>query len=267
MIITHVNPDLDACLCVTLAGARPEQVHFLPAGIEVLPEKCACGVALAGALVVDHPLGNKGKVDGGIRHAAASAMAQAALADPGLMAEVEEQDSTGKIAQPRFSLAKILSAIRTEAWVRGLGGEELDREVVTAMSRIMRGLNLLYAQRTEAEAVIEASQIVEICGFKIAILREGDVSPEVGILLNEEYGVSGAIYAQGHNLGVTRYPGHEAPDLRRLGEKLTGWFIHSSGFLACWGSRKSPATCPPPVGTPRNQQELLELLLEEWADV
>lgn len=263
--IVHPRPDLDACVCATLVGADARSVHFLPAGATQVPDVCpCCGKHLSGAeRILDHPLGEKGRLDAdGTRHSAAMSMPEAKSAHPELLAEVEEQDSTGKVERPRFSLASVLAAIRTDASNRGFRDTELDREVIRAMSAIIRGLNLLHAARKEAHDVIAGAQIDEVGEARFAVLPEGEVSPQVGIVLNEEYDVSGAIFRSGYNLGIARYPGRDTPDLRKLGTRLPGWFVHTAGFLACWGSRKSPATEAPPAGTPQTQEELLALLKE-----
>lgn len=270
MVIVHPNPDLDACLCIALSGASLEEVHFLPAGMTKLPVVCpCCGRRLTGKeRILDHPLGEKGRLDAdGTRHAAACSMPEATNADPILLDEADEQDSTGKVINPRFSLASILAAVRSEASDRGLRGTELDREVVRTMSRIITGLNLLYTKKQEADIIINGGvRIVEVGKFKFAMLPEGDTSPQMGIVLNEKYGVTGHIYAQRYNIGVSRYPGHNEPDLTKLKSYLPGWFIHTAGFLACWGSRKSPATGMPPHGTPQNQTELLALMREVFGE-
>jgi len=264
-VIIHPCPDLDACICAALAGADSGSVHFLPAGASAVPRVCpCCGKHLSGTeRILDHPLGEKGRLSAdGTRHSAAMSMPEAANAHPELLAEVEEQDSTGKVEHPRFSLASVLAAIRTDASNRGFRDTELDREVVRAMGAIVRGLNLLHAARKKAHDVIAETRIERAGGARFAVLPEGEVSPQVGIVLNEEYDVSGAIFRSGYNLGVARYPGRETPDLRKLADRLPGWFIHTAGFLACWGSRKSPATGAPPAGTPQNQGDLLALLKE-----
>jgi hypothetical protein len=263
VVIVHPRPDLDACVCITLAGAAPQDVHFLPAGATEVPEVCpCCGKRLTGAeRILDHPLGEKGRLDAdGTRHSAAISMPESQKADPDLLAEVEEQDSTGLVRQPRFSLARILAAVRAEASERGLRGEQLDREVISVMSRIIRGLNLLHQAKESAREHITRARIVKIGGFKLALLPPGETPPQVGIILNEEFDVSGAIYQTGFNLGVTRYPGRDEPDLRKLQPHLPGWFVHTAGFLACWGNRKSPATSQSPEGTPQTREELLSLV-------
>jgi hypothetical protein len=164
------------------------------------------------------------------------------------------------VQQPRIPLPRILAAVRTEASDRGLRDMELDREVISTMSRIIRGLNLLYGAQESARSCISNSRIEEVGGCKFAILPPGETSPQVGIILNEEHDVSGAIYVTGFSLGVTRYPGRTTPDLRKLQPHLPGWFVHTAGFLACWGSRKSPATQPPSTNTPQTQEEILALM-------
>lgn len=263
IVIIHPKPDLDACACVTFAGAMPQDVHFLPAGATEVPSVCpCCGKQMIGVeRILDHPLGEKGRLDAdGTRHSAAVSMPEAGQADPALLAEVEEQDSTGMVREPWFPLARILSAIRTEASDRGLRDVGLDREVIAVMSRIIRGLNLLHQAKADSLEVIEQSRLEEIGGYKFAVLPPGETPPQVGIILNEEFDAAGAIYESGFNLGVTRYPGRDLPDLRKLQPYLPGWFVHTAGFLTCWGSRKSPATSYPPPGTPQTQKELLALL-------
>lgn len=268
-IIIHPNPDLDACVCAALSGVSAEDVHFLPAGETKLPIICSCcNRKLTGQeRILDHPLGEKGRLDAdGTRHAAACSMPEADMADPLLLDEADEQDSIGKVLNPRFSLASILSAVRSEASERGLRKTDLDREVVRIMSRIITGLNLLNAKRQEADVAINGGvRIVEIASLKFAILPQGETSPQIGMVLNEKYNVTGHIYAQQNNVGVTRYPGRNKPDLTKLKSYLPGWFIHTAGFLVCWGSRKSPAKTLPPKGTPQNQAELLSLMREVFS--
>lgn len=266
-IIVHPKPDLDACACIALAGARPQDVHFLPAGAPTIPSVCpCCGDRLTGReRVLDHPLGEKGRLDAdGTRHAAAASMPEAVGAHPDLIAEVEEQDSTGRVLHPRFSLADIASAIRKEASERGYRDVDLDREVIATMGRIIRGINLIHITKQTARELLVGVRIEKIADFRVAILPRGTVSPQVGFVLNEEHDVAVAIYHETYNLGVNRYPGHDTPDLRKLASYLPGWFVHTAGFLACWGSRKSPETAPPPKDTPQNQEELLALLRKEF---
>jgi hypothetical protein len=168
------------------------------------------------------------------------------------------------VERPRFSLPQILQAVRREAEARGLSGAALDREVLSLMTRILRGLNLLYQQEQEARELLPQVRIENLGGYRVAILPVGKPSSQLREILSEEFGVSCEIYwhldQDVFNLGVYRYPGRNSPDLRKLAPYLPGWFIHSAGFLACWGNEKSPESTPPPAGTPQNQEELLALL-------
>jgi len=257
-VIVHPNVDLDSCLCVALLG--DSDIHFLPADAKKTPSVCpCCNLPLKNPKIIDHPLGEKGKLDkNGRRHSAAASLK--IKCDPDLLAEVEEQETTGKIEQARFNLARILAAIRTEAYDRGLRDKNLDCEVLNIMGRILRGLNLLYKFELEQEKLVSGIKLAKISDFIVAILPEGEVPPILGIILNEKWNVSCAIYKTGYTLGITRYPGRDRPNLTKLKPHLKGWFIHPAGFLACWGSRKAPAINPPPKDTPQNEEELFNLI-------
>jgi hypothetical protein len=259
--VVHPRIDLDAVVSLAILGARPEEVFFVPAGAKELPAE------LQDARVVDHPLGEKGRLDpDGVRHAAALSLPEARSWSPELLAEVDEQDSTGQVRSPRFSLGAVLAAIKAAIGVESpdIDGETMDREVYRYFRPIVVGLNLLHQRREEARALLASARIVELeDGVRVAVLK-GEQPTSVGMLLNEELGCSAQVYSEGHNLGVFRYPGRTAPDLRRLADKLPGWFIHPAGFLAAWGTKKSPATSPPPVGTPQNTDGLIQLLMEEF---
>jgi hypothetical protein len=259
--VVHPRVDLDAVVSLAILGARPEEVFFVPAGAKELPSE------LKDARVVDHPLGEKGRLDpNGVRHAAALSLPEARGWSPELLAEVDEQDSTGQVRAPKFSLGAVLAAIKAAIGAEspGLEGEAMDREVYRYFRPIAVGLNLLHRRREEARALLASARIVELeDGVRVAVVI-GEQSTAVGMLLNEELGCSAQVYSEGHNLGVFKYPGRTAPDLRRLADKLPGWFIHPAGFLAAWGTKKSPATSPPPAGTPQNTDGLIQLLMEEF---
>lgn len=260
-LVLHQNPDLDAVACA--AFVPNDGVHFWPAGVDRLPARCpCCGERLDGTeRILDHPLGDKGRLDAdGTRHAAACAALAGQDIDPDLLAEIDEQDSTGKVDRPRFSLARIVAGLRMEGRTRGLIGAELDRYVVDIGSRVLRGLQILYRGRQIARDLADRIETVSVGPWRFALVR-GGASPELGIELNER-GYVGLIYAEGCNLGVTRFPGRDQPDLRRLAPHLPGWFVHTAGFLASWGSRKSPKYVPPPAGTPQDVDQLAKLLCE-----
>ncbi|MCS7306407.1 MAG: hypothetical protein NZ602_15025 [Thermoguttaceae bacterium] len=252
-IVIHPHVDLDACACVALAGVPVDEVYFLPANATKVPDE------LAGARILDHDLGWKGASDsqGGI-HAAALSMPEAAeLLGSDLLAEIDEQDRFGQVQQPRFSLGMILAGLRRELAAEGLEGEVLDRAILRVMVPILRGLIRLERQRRQGEANAVPLPTVQIGTWKFALRHAPMQEPIADMALA---GCVGVVWADGLALGVTRYPGQTEPDLTRLAPFLPGWFIHPAGFLACWGSRKAPATSPPPPGTPQTLDELVQLL-------
>jgi len=258
-VVVHPNVDLDAVACIAMLGGDVE-VAFVPAGATQLPEN------LAGARVLDHPLGEKGRLDeDGTRHSALASMPESKTADPRLVAEIDEQDSTGLVRNPRFSLGEIMLAIKTYLSGSGLDSEAFDRAVIAAMAPIIWGINARWARKQAALEVARSINIVQVADFKVATPPSGEQPVDLGLVLNESFGCSLQIYVEGNNIGVFRYPGRNAPDLRRLSGLLPGWFIHSAGFLAAWGSKKSPSKIPPPQGTPQNSTELLDVLRKVFA--
>jgi hypothetical protein len=251
--VTHPYLDLDAVASLAVLGAAPADVAFVPAA--------AAFPADPDVRVVDHPAGEKGRLDDdGNRHAALLSLPEAADLDGSdLLAEVDEQDATGT-STPRHSLARILGGVR--AILRdeeGLTGSDLDRAIYAALRPVIRGLARQVRDRRAAEREADSVRTVTIGPYRFAVDDGGGFGPMTGIVLAER-GVTGLVFRDGPNLGVTRYPGLVKPDLRRPAPALPGWFIHPAGFLACWGSRKSPAPGPPPVGTPQDVEALLTML-------
>jgi len=258
MIVLHPHVDLDAVVCAILSGEQ--EIKFLPAGAAALPTE------LAGARVLDHPLGDKGRLDtNGTRHAAACVMPEAETAHQGMLLEIDEQDSTGMVRNPRFSLAELLAAARHTLHERGLRDEELDLALIETMRPFIEGLNLIHRKRKNAERLAKGARIETVGHYRVAVFS-GEQPAEVGIICNQQYNCSMQVYANDFNLGVFRYPGRQSPDLKRLADRLPGWFIHTAGFLACWGSKKSPATAAPPSGTPQNVDELLEVMRQTFRE-
>jgi hypothetical protein len=258
-IVIHPHVDLDACACVAFAGAKVKDVHFVPAGARVLPETCpCCEGSLAGARVLDHPLGEKGKLDAdGTRHAAACSMPEAHDAPANLLAEIDEQDTLGS-ARARFSLGDILAGLKIEASERGCTDREVDEAALHHMTAIIRGLVAKERRMVRARRIAAGAEIFQVGEIKVARCKDGGVL--VHRILGEEYGVSCAIFHDETGLGIARLPGYHSPDLRRLTEQLPGWFVHTAGFVAAWGTKKSPKREPPPAGTPQNGDELLALV-------
>jgi len=182
---------------------------------------------------------------------------------PDLASEVMEQESTGFTA-PRFTLSALINATRTAFSEAGMRGDELDMSLVRIFVPILSGLIHQHRIKKLVRAYIRSTEKVSIGKYRF-IITEGEIHPMVSIVGRELF-YTGLIYSSKFNLGVTRFPGLNKPDLTRLEAHLPGWFIHPAGFLACWGSRKAPAKGPPPEGTPQSINELVKLMREVFAD-
>jgi len=265
IVVVHQGVDLDAVASVqAVRMANPGavvRVELLGADATELPG----WLRDREVRVLDHDLGEKGTVaTDGRRHAALLSMPEAEGWDPYLLAEVDEQDSTGRVRSPRFSLPAILAAIKQALREEeGLSGSELDHRVLDAMGLVLRGLVRLHENRQEAVRILDRIPVHQVGRVRVAVLPEGPHIPSLGVLL-ESRGVDCSVYQSGTALGITRYPGHEEPDLRVLADRLPGWFVHGAGFLACWGSAKAPKAISPPEGTPQDQGQLLDLLREVY---
>jgi len=227
-MVSHINPDVDLCACAWACKAKT--VILIPANAKELPPDMPASV-----VVLDHDLGLKGDKK---NCAFASFVKKEGIAvSPDLLEEINEQDTTGKVEKPRFSLAAILAALRKI--------NTSDQECIALMGKILEGINSLWLDRTTALKIIQRGETVETkSGEKFLILKE-ETGPMVGIVANEQ-GFSGALYKNEESLGITRYPGRDIPDLTKIKKFVNeeGWFFHPQGFLACRGSRKAPATSP-----------------------
>ncbi len=87
--VTHPSLDLDTVASLAVLGAAPADVAFVPSAA-VTPDP--------DVWVVDHPVGEKGRLDDdGIRHGAVLSVPEAADLDGSdLLAEVDEQNATAK---------------------------------------------------------------------------------------------------------------------------------------------------------------------------
>ncbi|MGB9687861.1 hypothetical protein [Thermogutta sp.] len=262
VVVIHPYVDLDACACVAFAGVDVEQVEFLPSHITEPP------ASLATARFLDHPLGIKGtREDGGLVHAACLLMPEAAdLVHSPLLREIDSQDTYGW-SFARYNLATLITALRAEFKAQGMEGEELDRAILRCMVPIIRGLARLERQRRTKQVTL-----VKIGAWPFALRVDCEnLDPHVSIQVVSEQEAEdlrpvGVLYQEGYNLGIARFAPFTDPDFRPLAPYLPGWFIHSSGFLACWGSNKAPRSEPPPAGTPQNWLELLQLVQKVLSD-
>lgn len=260
-VVVHRNVDLDAVACVVAVRERSPgvKIEYLRANEESLPD----WATEPGVLVLDHPLGEKGELAAdGRRSAAFTSLPGTEAWDPFLREEIEEQDRLGRSHHPRWSLGTIHAAIKRGLAERGLRSRDLDDAVVFHVGLVMDGLNSIHRSRLDAAEMVDRLTVVDLAGgVRLAVHPKGPSRPTLGLQLSER-GVSVGVYQNGYVLGVTRYPDRDEPDLRRLRDRLPGWFVHPAGFLAAWGTSKAPVFGPPPAGTPQNQEELVLLMVE-----
>lgn len=265
MILTHMNPDLDAMASAWLArrirGNR-EDVRFVPTSWS--------GPVAPGDLAVDIPCGLKGRLDPttGRVSSAFTLLLERPEADPfrqplaSLAELVEAQDTTGRGIEtlaghdlPEPVRAHCLPAL-IEAARHALG--EDDARLFEWACRLFDGFLLLHDRRQE-----EARRAGAARWFGPVALVDGDAAPELF-----RRGARTVIYADGWNLGAIRARDETIhlgsilePWLLARGQ-ADGWFFHTAGFLACHGSRKAPATKPPsttPEDVARRLSEYLEM--------
>lgn len=249
MIYTHLHPDLDALASAWLArklrGER-EELTFVPAGWG--------GPVPPGDLAVDVACGLKGRIDPatGVVSSAFRLLLERPEAEPyrnplGTLLElVEAQDTTGRGVEhlggaglPESVRAHSLPAL-VEAARRALGD---DRKLFEWASVIFEGILRLHRDREASLAGAAAAR-----WFGPVALVEGEAAEALFAR-----GARAVVYRDGWNVGVIRASGQGfhlgeilEPWLRSRGLS-EGWFFHPAGFLACHGSRKSPADRPCPV--------------------
>ena len=249
--MVHRVPDLDAVACVVAAGAEPADVLFLPVNMAALPDGCE------DALVLDHPLGRPRQRDGW--RSVLGSMPEAEDWDPDLLAEVE--DSVRRQSNPRYTLAEVLAALRSEAIMTGMVGRQLDRAVLKRMGRVVRGLIRNHEALREAARQLQDVEVLDLGdGVLVAVIEEDLHLHTAGGVLGTR-GIAASIWKRGScGLGVTRHRGFDRPDLSRLRDGLPGWHVPGGGSIACWGSSQAPVDGPPPNGTPQTVRQLARLV-------
>lgn len=252
LVVTHPHVDLDAASCVGLhilsGDYTLQDVRFLSGSVKSRP------AGYHDAVIVDHPLGTKGK-----NSALAELPGAIEILGEDFVAEVDEHDGLGA-APPRFPLARIFAALRMALRQRGFSGAELDRQIIDYWTVLLEGISLQERSRKDAEFFVDhvGVPVVETGPYSWAV-PSGPMAPGTGNVLAER-GVTGYVYQAPHGIGVYRYQQSHEPDLNELRKYLPGWFIHKRGFVACWGSRKAPRDVAPPHNTPQDAWELVETL-------
>lgn len=271
MLYTHYSVDLDAACSIWAARTfldRTDPIQFVPANWN--------GDELSEFdLALDIEAGLKGEKlpDGRILSCFSSLVAanateedQEALVD--LLRFVDLQDSSG---DPYANLGegstlspedhKMLKSCGLNSVLMALKRiyDRDDEAIVNAFGDILDGLyesslSLVRAQ-TEAANAIVVDSVVAICDNNREFSTNGVVF--------ETTGVKAIVYIDGYNLGVVRsgsFTGTIFGDnAKALVGDEDGWFIHSAGFLAARGSRKSEATSPSRV----NPRDLAEAVAKD----
>lgn len=276
-IFTHVSPDLDAAASVWatrkfVPGASNASVEFRHAAWD--------GSEMEdGDIAVDMSAGGRGvkglKEENGVVHSSfrsiveryASDDDQRALAS--LVAYVDAQDSTGNAERaiaPELdvSIRKRLSETGLNAVFRAIQSlTPLDDGcVVRRMIHILDGM--LELGRIRVRAGKEIDEQAEFIGPVAIIPREEIAWYQI---LFEDRGVRAIVFHEGNGLGVMRGPDEtlrmDHPVIRAVvkdTDEENAWFAHSSGFLYCWGTRKSPQPQPSAVN-PRKLAEAVAFVL------
>ncbi|GIU69144.1 MAG: hypothetical protein KatS3mg002_0380 [Candidatus Woesearchaeota archaeon] len=252
-IYTHVNVDLDAACSVWavrnfvpgFSSAEVEFVHANWDGKELNDKDIA----------VDLEAGIKGRKDGTTRSAFATIVARYAdeedqKALENLVQYVDAQDSYGSAVEyfiPNVDerTKEVFSSNGINTVLRALQAQYRDDKVVLMFGEILDGLYKMGLS-------------------KIRAIKEAEwVGPVALIYGAKEFGTNGElfkrgakaiVYIDGYNIGVIKASTVEArmdhPYIRNvIGSE--GWFFHPAGFMAAWGSRKSPATTPSRVDPKR----------------
>lgn len=135
-------------------------------------------------------------------------------------------------------------------FIQGMRGEGLnDHEITVNCLKVLKYYENYLKELYDSEKMIyeelnKTIKISNVNGYKVAIVIEKK-SPFITGLLYEK-GVDFLIYKEGNNIGISRSPFRSSPSLTELKKYIEedGWFFHASGFLACRGSIKYPASTP-----------------------
>lgn len=235
LVMTHSYVDLDAVACTTLGSfyqlipGNAKEIPSTPYHFEVK--------------ILDHPLNPSGK-------GTKSAFAQAAPKEtnPELIQEIDEADSaTSGVAH--FTLIDICSN---------------DTELLNTYQDGFRKTQ----EDMEKYPEMEKGCIFHPCGdylFVELIKKNESQAAGFAIWLRERHPkLAGAVYQDGYNLGIFRYPGITMPSFVKAASKLPLWYFDQrGGWMLSWGTRKVRKTEAPPAGNPQNIDQLIKLVERE----
>jgi len=285
-IIVHLSLDIDA------AASAWASKRFAPGFVDALvvfkPSDWDGADMGQEDLAVDMDAGGKGikgeRRDGVIHSALATIVERYASPDDQqalrhLVRFIDAQDAFGSAVHhlaPEINedAAETLSLMGVNSVFRALQSfHRDDAMVLERMFEIFDGMLSTGRARMRAEREADAAEIRSNpsdhhTNTRVAIVREGREYGTSFVLFRR--GVRAVIYIEGMNIGVvSRDPkGFRAdhPLIRAAVKQYdtTGkWFFHTSGFLACCGSRKAPAQVRTEVLD--HQEEFISSVLEAVA--
>lgn len=141
-----------------------------------------------------------------------------------------------------------------------------DLMIIRAFYPFVYGWSMMVEDERKADQIFDSIEKVEIANYRFIKYSGNKPVPGLSHLASRR-GFVGSIYENGNNIGITRFPTFNKPDLRPIfkfvsskkvtcrGRCFNHWFSHPNGFLLCWGSSKSPALVPPPITV----DELIEI--------
>jgi len=211
-IITHVNVDADnvaSVLACAMANELPlENILFVPADYNKRsPDEIPVDIKAN-----KHPDGD------------AAVCSYKDMYPEEFVKSVVHRDNTGRYTD----FAIFIDALKAMGWN--------DFDIVKFFHPVMQGLTILKNKEHKAAEKIKKMKRVKIGRWEF-LINEGRHHPLIR-KIGPKLGCTGMIYADGNNIGISRFPGKNEPDLSKL--NLPGWFTHPGGFLFCWGSLKAP---------------------------
>ena len=250
-IYTHKNVDMDclisAYICEQYLNSKgvPCRVEFVTP--QELKEKEKEGKGIVLDILYDGKLEVIDHHDGSNTCTARALQEKWNLSEEyNLLVEVAEACDTGewfRVKRPlRYgSLATLVSALK----VSGKSDEEIYQVMKPFFSALITLQKSLLQAKSEFDKL--GGKILEANGYKIAVYKGGKTSINE-YLFNEE-GVSFVALQDGYNQLILRNARLNEPDLTEfknfLGEKGKDYFARE--FILSYGTRKHPATSPPPV--------------------
>jgi len=143
-----------------------------------------------------------------------------------------------------------------------------DEEIILELFKILDMYEPLLKEYLRAESLLEATPVVSVSGYKVAIVEKP--TPIVNQVLFSDKEIDLIIYKDNYNIGIIRNADNNTPDLTKLKpiledllrqkgkpDEIKEWFFHPEGFIAARGTRKHPVSTASVLET----HDLLKALL------